>query len=162
MFRDCKLWGPQLVMVLHDNSSFANVLYILRKYLLLFWTWFCEIFLVGFFWASCTVLRLFVWRFLWWHFTLWDWTALILELFRTMVRVVNFISEVFFFYYLTFRIKGKKYFPPSMFGVVHNSPPYLWNQPISPSMFGKWANTPNPLLFQLNSVKSYGIFSRSY
>ena len=96
MFRDCKLWGPQLVMVLHDNSNFAHVLLFLRKYLLLFWNWFYEIFLVGFFWASCTILRLFVWRFLWWHFTLWNWTALILELFRTMVCVVNFIFEVFF------------------------------------------------------------------
>ena len=131
MFRDCKLWGPQLVVVLHENSNFANVLLFLRKYLLLFWNWFCEIFLVGFFWASCTILRLFVWRFLWWHFTPWNWTALILELFRTMVCVVNFISEVFF-NYLTFRIRGKKYFPPSMFGVVHNSPLIFETNEFSP------------------------------
>ena len=135
MFRDCKLWGPQLVVVLHENSSFANVLLFLRKYLLLFWNWFCEIFLVGFFWASCTILRLYVWRFLWWHFTLWNWTALILELFRTMVCVVNLISEVFFFtiWHLELGekvlsplyVSGSSQFPPLSLKPT-NFPLYVW------------------------------------
>ena len=113
-------WCYMIIAVLQMYCIFLESIYCCFEH------WFCEIFLVGFFWANCTILQLFVWRFLWWHFTPWNWTALILELFRTMVCVVNFISEVFF-NYLTFRIRGKKYFPPSMFGIVHNSPPYLWN-----------------------------------
>ena len=48
--------------------------------------------------------------------------------------------------------KKKLGIPPlSMFGVIHNFPHYIWNQP--PSMFGKWANTSNLLIFQLNLMK---------
>ena len=38
-------------------------------------------------------------------------------------------------------------------GVVHNLPIYLWNQPVSPSIFGKWEKTFNSLLFLLNPMK---------
>ena len=38
-------------------------------------------------------------------------------------------------------------------GVVHNLPIYLWNQPVSPSIFGKWEKTFNLLLFLLNPMK---------
>ena len=57
------------------------------------------------------------------------------------------------------KVMGKSISPPppppppkrSMFGTIHNFPHYIWNQP--PSMFGKWANTSNLLLFQLNLMK---------
>ena len=44
---------------------------------------------------------------------------------------------------------------PFMFGVVHNSLIYLWNQPISPFMFEKWANTPDLLLSQLSLTRIF-------
>ena len=62
-------------------------------------------------------------------------------------------SIVYFVLLTNVFILGKKYFLPHSIRVVHNSHPHLGSQPFSPFMFGKWANTPTPIL-HLNPTES--------